>query len=98
MSQTHTNGNKNSAPLGVAAAAAATALASDISESQDSEDIDVEVEKKSRPRKVFVVVGQIHEFESVSKAEKFLNASGSPSEYTVIRGNRIETNKKVSLR
>lgn len=56
-------------------------------------------DKKSRAaRKVFVVVGVVHEFESVNKAEKFLNADGSPTDYTVLRGNRIGTSKKVSLR
>jgi hypothetical protein len=56
-------------------------------------------DKKSRmARKVYVVVGEIHEFESVNKAEKFLNADGAPATYTVLRGNRIGTSKKVSLR
>jgi hypothetical protein len=56
-------------------------------------------DKKSRvSRKVYVVVGQVHEFDSVNKAEKFLNADGAPAEYSVLRGNRIGTSKKVSLR
>lgn len=55
-------------------------------------------ERKASARKVFVVVGQVHEFESAVKAEKFLNGEGAPSEYSVLRGQRIGTNKKVSLR
>ena len=55
-------------------------------------------ERLAKAKKVFIVVGAIHEFDSVNKAEKFLNADGAPTDYTVLRGNRIGTSKKVSLR
>jgi hypothetical protein len=56
-------------------------------------------EKKARnASKVFIVVGTVHEFETPNKAEKFLNAEGAPTEYSVLRGKRIGTSKKVSLR
>jgi len=96
---------KPASPLGVQAAAAATtsggsskpaeAKASDKKDDKDATDDD----KKSRTsRKVYVVVGEIHEFDSVNKAEKFLNATDAPKDYTVLRGNRIGTSQKVSLR
>ena len=55
-------------------------------------------ERLAKAKKVFIVVGEIHEFESVNKAEKFLNTEGAPVTYAVLRGNRIGTSKKVSLR
>jgi len=56
-------------------------------------------EKKARnASKVFIVTGTVHEFETPAKAEKFLNAEGAPAEYSVLRGKRIGTSKKVSLR
>jgi hypothetical protein len=55
-------------------------------------------ERLAKAKKVFIVVGTVHEFDSVNKAEKFLNAADSPAEYTAIRGLRIGTSKKVSLR
>jgi hypothetical protein len=90
-------------PLGVQAAAAATTSGGPgkpaepkPAESKTETDDD---DKKSRAsRKVYVVVGEIHEFDSVNKAEKFLNASDAPKTYTVLRGNRIGTSQKVSLR
>lgn len=55
-------------------------------------------ERLAKSKKVFIIVGTVHEFDSVNKAEKFLNAADSPAEYTAIRGLRIGTSKKVSLR
>jgi hypothetical protein len=56
-------------------------------------------EKKARnASKVFIVTGTVHEFETPAKAEKFLNAEGAPADYSVLRGKRIGTSKKVSLR
>lgn len=109
MSQAQPN-QKPTAPLGVQAAAAATSTASakpteakpetkPAAKPDDPKADDDADDKKSRvSRKVYVVVGTVHEFDSVNKAEKFLNASDSPAEYTVLRGNRIGTSKKVSLR
>lgn len=54
--------------------------------------------KKARSSKIFVAVGDIHEFETAAKAEKFLNAEGAPQAYAVIRGKRINRSTKVTLR
>lgn len=102
MTQAQPNHNKPPATLGAQAAAAATATPP-AKPTEPDKDVDVDVDadddKKTRiSRKVYVVVGTVHEFDSVNKAEKFLNATGAPSDYTVLRGNRIGTSKKVSLR
>ena len=56
-------------------------------------------EKKNKnPNKLFIVVGEIHEFETAAKAEKFLNEEGAPTDYAVLRGKRIKQRAKVSLR
>jgi hypothetical protein len=58
-----------------------------------------DADKKNRnPNKTFIVVGQIHEFETPAKAEKFLNGEGAPTEYAVLKGKRVGTKKRVSLR
>lgn len=49
-------------------------------------------------RKVFIVVGELHEFESSHTAEKFLNSEGAPKTYAVVRGSRIGTSQKIHLR
>lgn len=67
-------------------------------EKNDDKDEDGEDKRTRVARKVYVVVGEVHEFDSVNKAEKFLNADEAPANYTVFRGNRIGTSKKVSLR
>jgi hypothetical protein len=54
--------------------------------------------KNKNPNKLFVVVGEIHEFETSAKAEKFLNGEGAPTSFTVLRGKRISQRAKVSLR
>lgn len=48
--------------------------------------------------KIFVTVGTVYEFDTVSKAEKFLNEDNAPAEFTVLRGKRIGRSTKVSLR
>lgn len=97
MSQTDTT-----KPLGIAAAAAATAAPSSpapASVDDGGEDEQDAADKKARsPRKIFVVVGDVYEFDSAVKAEKFLNGEDSPKEYAVLRGNRIGISQKVSLR
>jgi hypothetical protein len=112
MSQAQHNQKPATAPLGVQAAAAATSAAAAKpadakpadakpadAKPDDKKEGDAEGDKKSRvSRKVYVVVGVVHEFDSANKAEKFLNGDGAPTEYTVLRGNRIGTSKKVSLR
>lgn len=56
-------------------------------------------DKKARTgRKVYIVVGSIHEFGNTAEAEKFLNASAAIGDFTVIRGNKVEKKQKISLR
>lgn len=60
-----------------------------------------ETEKKARvvARRVYLVVGEILEFENAAAAEKFLNTDASaPTDYSVIKGLKIERKNKVSLR
>jgi hypothetical protein len=55
--------------------------------------------EKREKKKFFVVVGQIHEFESAAQAEKFLNSDEAPEgDYAVLRGTRSRTNTRISLR
>jgi|JI10StandDraft_1071094.scaffolds.fasta_scaffold60418_4 hypothetical protein len=54
--------------------------------------------RQNTRRKIAVVVGEMHLFDTVAKAEKFLNAEGAPTAYAVFRVEPIGTNKKVSLR
>ncbi len=54
--------------------------------------------KKKGSSRVYIAVGAVHEFDTVAKAEKFLNAEGAPTEYTVLRGKKISKSTKVSLR
>ena len=54
--------------------------------------------RQNTRRKIAVVVGEMHLFDTVAKAEKFLNAEGAPTAYSVFRVEPIGTNKKVSLR
>jgi hypothetical protein len=99
MTQAHAS-QKPAATLGVQAAAAATTTGGPGKPADAKADkAETDDDKKSRAsRKVYVVVGEIHEFDSVNKAEKFLNATDAPKTYTVLRGNRIGTSQKVSLR
>ncbi len=112
MTQASTDAKKTGqAPLGVAAAAAATGTAPKPDDkaataapaagtgTATSTGGTAAAEKKARnASKVFIVTGTVHEFETPAKAEKFLNAEGAPSDYSVLRGKRIGTSKKVSLR
>lgn len=56
---------------------------------------------KKGSSRIFIATGNVYEFETTAKAEKFLNGGGEtspPTEYAVLRGKRIGTSKKVSLR
>lgn len=93
-----TNGSKPAATppaTGTTPAAAATDADTDASADDAAEG---STEEAKRSRKVFIVVGEVHEFDSVAKAEKFLNGEGAPRQYTVLKGNRVVTNTKISLR
>ena len=103
MSQAQPAPKSSTSPLGVQAAAAATATSTPAAKPTDVKadtkpDAAPDDKKARMSRKVFVVLGEIHEFDSALKAEKFLNAEGAPSNYSVLKGNRIGTSKKVSLR
>lgn len=55
--------------------------------------------KKERLNKVYVIVGQVHEFETPLKAETWLNNEpDAPTEFTVIKGQRVKSKQKVTLR
>lgn len=55
-------------------------------------------DKKKSGNKLFIVVGQVHEFDTYAQAEKFLNADGAPTQYSVLRGKAMKSKQKVSLR
>jgi hypothetical protein len=55
-------------------------------------------ERLAKSKKIFIVVGEVHEFATPAKAEKYLNTAGAPENYAVIRGLRVGANKKVTLR
>lgn len=54
--------------------------------------------KSRNPNKIIIVVGEVYEFDTNAKAEKFLNAENAPKGYVVIRGKLINTRKKIALR
>jgi hypothetical protein len=58
-----------------------------------------DAEPKER-QKVYIVVGEVHEFKNASEAEKFLNkdAAAPLGDFTVIKGKKVEKKAKVSLR
>lgn len=64
----------------------------------DGSGADGEAAEKREKRKFFVVVGQVHEFDSAKLAEDFLNGPDAPSDHTVLRGTRTKTNTRISLR
>jgi len=107
MSQTQPNTNQNKPSTPTIGAAAAVAAAATTANGKPTEPVapatpaaatDAETTPSPRSRKVYVVTGPIHEFDSTAKAEKFLNSAGSPTEYTVLKGSKVGTSKKVSLR
>ena len=54
--------------------------------------------KAANRSKLFIVVGEVHEFPTAAKAEAFLNQPNGPKQFTVIRGHKIESKQKVTLR
>lgn len=60
---------------------------------------DTDAEPKER-QKVYIIVGEVHEFKNPAEAEKYLNKDpAAPKEnYTVIKGKKVERKAKVSLR
>lgn len=111
MSQTHTqSAPKSTAPLGIQAAAAAaspatvpanavTTAVTGASDVTSPAGVPAEAPRTAQPsRKVFIVVGELHEFDTTTQAEKFLNGDAAPKTYAVIRGSRTGTSQKIHLR
>jgi hypothetical protein len=84
-----------SAPLVPSASSSTPEILADKEESGAAEET---AQATRASRKVYIVVGEFHEFESASAAEKFLNGEGAPKNYAVLRGSRIGTSQKIHLR
>ena len=80
--------------------AAAEKAAADAKAAADKADANAagEAPKNKNPNKLYVLVGEVLEFETPAKAEKFLNSEDAPATYSVVRGKKLKTNNKVSLR
>lgn len=100
------SGSSNT-PLGVQAAAAATtggggakpsSTPAPAAAGNKPADNAASEEKKKSGNKLFIVVGQVHEFDTFAQAEKFLNAEGAPTQYSVLRGKQMKSKQKVTLR
>lgn len=99
-----TTGGGNGKPSGASTPAASNAAAGN--KPADAKPADVAAagadaaaaDKKKSGNKLFIVVGQVHEFDTFAQAEKFLNADGAPKEYAVLRGKQMKSKQKVSLR
>lgn len=105
---------KSTAPLGIQAAAAAaspatvpatvpanavTTAVTGASDVTSPAGAPAEAPRTAQPsRKVFIVVGELHEFDTTTQAEKFLNGDAAPKTYAVIRGSRTGTSQKIHLR
>lgn len=55
-------------------------------------------DKAANRSKLFIVVGEVHEFASAAQAEKFLNQANAPTKYTILRGREVKSKQRVSLR
>lgn len=104
MSQAQ-SGTRSNAPLGVQAAAAATtggggkpSGTSTASAGDKPSDGAPAGEKKKSGNKLYIVEGKVHEFDTFAQAEKFLNAEGAPTQYSVLRGKQMKSKQKVTLR
>jgi len=68
---------------------------------KDTETTTTETEETPKRAKkyIFIVTGQIKQFENAREAEAFLNSGEDvPETFEVIKGSRIEQKQKVSLR
>lgn len=59
---------------------------------------DQDDDKKRNGTKIYVIVGTVHEFDTASKAEAFLNGKDAPASYTTLRGKPLATEKRLTLR
>lgn len=55
-------------------------------------------DKASNRSKFFIVVGKLHEFETIAKAEAFLNGPDGPKDFHVVRGHEVKPKQRVTLR
>lgn len=63
---------------------------------EDDEDDDKSGSKRV-PKKVYIVIGNVHEFKNNREAEKFLNDGEAPSNFRVIKGNELMRRQRVAL-
>ncbi len=77
--------------------AASAVLANEASDDSSAGDADKD-EKDANRSKLYIVVGEVHEFSTAAQAEKFLNQPGAPAKFQVLRGKRVESKQRVSLR
>jgi hypothetical protein len=95
METTTEQGKNGNTKLGVQAVSEVADIA--VNSNGHNEDIDNE-KKTKQSRKVYIVVGEIHEFKNAREAEKYLNSVDAPSHYDVIKGNVVDRKQKISLR
>ena len=87
----------SAAAAGPATPTTQTTAAGD-SDGDSDGNVTTELPDEINRNKIYIVVGQIQEFATPAKAEKFLNSAGAPVEYSIIRGKQVTPNKKVTLR
>jgi hypothetical protein len=63
----------------------------------DADDDETKPGAKRIPKKVFIVIGTIHEFKNTREAEAFLNGEHAPPEFRVLKGNELVRRQKVAL-
>jgi len=59
---------------------------------------DAAADKAANRSKVFIVIGEVHEFPTAAAAEKFLNQPNGPTKFSVLKGHKVESKQRVSLR
>jgi hypothetical protein len=57
-----------------------------------------DADKAANRSKFFIVVGKVHEFETIAKAEGFLNGPDGPKDFQVVRGHEVKSKQRVTLR
>ena len=97
----HPTGAPKGPPPGVPATTAASTTPTNGAANDKPEDKDEggsDETKEANRSKFFIVVGEVHEFPTAAKAEAFLNQPNAPKQFGVIRGHRVESKQKVTLR
>ena len=67
-------------------------------ENENDENEGSDETKETNRSKFYVVVGEVHEFPTAAKAEAYLNHPSGPKQFSVIRGHKVESKQKVTLR